>query len=326
MSKNDEEVTNNDLTKARNPEPICYGIEFKFHVLQFILLLHGNNKFTSNNALNAYLYAKENFPKFFKNYMDEISLVMTLLLFQQPSNVDDQAQEAMIKRVSELILRMKEVFENEKDTKKNEHGEVLFISEILANFEHINSYHSVFVNVANDFISEYCKDLKLSNDSSLFQSILAGFLNLPSFYKYNKIQLKLNKSKTTENSATSKTENAGYLEAPYDYDIPFQLPDSNRFLFNYHPIFICPITKEQLVPVFSPENLHTNDPRYRKPQHHERQIVHNNPVVVLNFCQHLALKESVWQLSKKGTDIFKCHYCYKKHKFSDVTEAYFIDI
>ena len=70
-------------------------------------------------------------------------------------------------------------------------GEAKFVYELLANFENIHESSSLFTNLANEFIAEYCKDLKLSNDSSLFQSVLAGHIYLPSFYKYNQIQLKL---------------------------------------------------------------------------------------------------------------------------------------
>ena len=70
--------------------------------------------------------------------------------------------------------------------------------------------------------------------------------------------------------------------------------------------FICPVSREQLIPIT--ENGYTTQ------------------AVVLNYCQHLVLRDSIWHLSKKGIDIFKCHYCYKKHKYSDVTDAYFIDL
>ena len=44
-----------------------HDIEFKFHMLQFTILLNGeNSSFTLDNALKAYLYSKDNFPNSLK--------------------------------------------------------------------------------------------------------------------------------------------------------------------------------------------------------------------------------------------------------------------
>lgn len=303
-----------------------YDIEFKFHMLQFTILLNGeNSSFTLDNALKAYLYSKDNFSKFFKDYINEISPLMTLLLFRTDKDtetLDDFSKKHMVTTVKSFITKMKQGFymENERNQRGMGHGgEAKFVYELLANFENIHDSGNLFTNLANEFIAEYCKDLKLSNDSSLFQSVLAGHIYLPSFYKYNQIQLKLKKlklvsgSKLSEdssgvsNSTNSISDNqVENFVATYHFELPFQLPDSNRFLFKYHPIFICPVSREQLIPIT--ENGYTTQ------------------AVVLNYCQHLVLRDSIWHLSKKGIDIFKCHYCYKKHKYSDVTDAYFIDL
>ncbi|CUM67792.1 uncharacterized protein PRCAT00005498001 [Priceomyces carsonii] len=306
-------------------------IEFKFHMLQFALLLNNGSSFNLDNALQAYLYSKEHFSRFFVDYLHEISPMLTLLLFKtsRDDDDDDYARKHMVNLLSEFTNKMKLCFRMDQDNNRTVNGSSMFVGELLANFEHLHSNPSIFVNLANEFISEYCKDLKLSNDSSLFQSILAGFINLPSFYKYNKIQMKLSKIKNDPEVEGSKIDRPTILEADYSYDLPFQLPDSSRFLFKYHPIFICPISKEQLIPVTN--NLHyDSDDKHKKKKKRSTLDPSSNTalnlVVVLNFCQHLALRESVWQISKKGTEIFNCHYCYKKHKFSDVSEAYFIDL
>ncbi|CAX44690.1 conserved hypothetical protein [Candida dubliniensis CD36] len=303
-----------------------YDIEFKFHMLQFTILLNGeNSSFTLDNALKAYLYSKDNFSKFFKDYINEISPLMTLLLFRTDKDtetLDDFSKKHMVTTVKSFITKMKQGFymENERNQRGMGHGgEAKFVYELLANFENIHDSGNLFTNLANEFIAEYCKDLKLSNDSSLFQSVLAGHIYLPSFYKYNQIQLKLKKLKSVSgsklsedssgvsNSTNSISDNqVENFVATYHFELPFQLPDSNRFLFKYHPIFICPVSREQLIPIT--ENGYTTQ------------------AVVLNYCQHLVLRDSIWHLSKKGIDIFKCHYCYKKHKYSDVTDAYFIDL
>lgn len=328
-------------------------IEFKFHMLQFTILLNEDQtkpSFDPDRVLEAYLYAKENFSKFFKDYLHEISPLMTLLLFKT-TQYEENSQQYMTNMLSEFISKMKQSFNADQNNRTGQYKQSQFIGEILASFENIHGNQSIFVNLSNEFISDYCKDLNLSNDSSIFQSVLAGFINLPSFYKYNKIQMKLNKvSKASQSIATlptaendtTRNNSASYsisnnnativnFEASYHYDLPFQLPDSNKFLFNYHPIFICPVSKEQLIPItlddeFQLEQEHIAKNKKMTQANADILSFMQNPVVVLKFCQHLALRDSVWQLSKKGSEIFKCHYCYKKHKFSDVSDAYFIDL
>ncbi|KAK6463240.1 CTLH/CRA C-terminal to lish motif domain-containing protein [Scheffersomyces coipomensis] len=302
------------------------NIEFKFHMLQFVLLLN------TTNALDAYLYSKDNFSKFIKEYLYGISPLMTLLLINVNPNPEKYVNDKML---GELVSKLRHSFNSERERKKTNQEEFKFVSELLDNFQTIHQNQAMFVNIANEFISEYCKDLKLSNDSSLFQSILAGHIYLPSFYKYNQIQSKLPTTIINDGDDKKNEVQLVNFEATYHFDLPFQLPDSNRFIFNYHPIFICPISREQSIPI---TEISENQDEEHKNKKKKRSYLDSNnssnnssgaianPVVVLSQCQHLALRESVWHLSKKGTEIFKCHYCYKKHKFSDVTEAYFIDL
>lgn len=324
---------NQSILSNQTPPDHFNNIEFKFHMLQFIILLNGSHAdFNLDDVFAAYEYAKDNFGRFFHDYLNEISPLVILLLFKtnNPSEYDEFSKKDMINAVKGFIERMKIGFNLENDKKSNHTDEVKFISELLASFEHIHNNQSIFVNISNEFISEYCKDLKLSNDSSLFQSILAGHIYLPSFYKYNQIQTKLAKFKSTPSDksrsksaspdqSSPKQELVVNNVATYHNDLPFQLPDTNRFLFNYHPIFICPVSREQLIPI-TEHIIEQNGKKY---------IVDNpmvSQVVVLKYCQHLALRDSVYHLSKKGTDLFKCHYCYKKHKYSEVTDGYFIDL
>ncbi|EGW35025.1 uncharacterized protein SPAPADRAFT_58157 [Spathaspora passalidarum NRRL Y-27907] len=339
--KYNEQVAKNGMSTTSTDDNAS-NIEFKYHMLQFTILFNGkDSSFGLDDALAAYLYSKDNFSRFFKDYLHEISPLMTLLLFKTKTNDDDDAfsRKHMVSVVRGFIERIKQGFDMENDSRNSlNQGETKFVSELLNSFENIHSNQSLFVNISNEFISEYCKFLKLSNDSSLFQSILAGHIYLPSFYKYNQIQSKLTKIKAVPDStkmeesssstATHKAENdvINYT-ATYHFELPFQLPDSNRFLFNYHPIFICPVSREQLIPITETMVEAIKDEEGRRKR--KRYLVENpltTQVVVLEFCKHLALKDSVYHLSKKGTEIFKCHYCYKKHKYTDVTPAYFIDL
>lgn len=332
-------------------------IEFKFHILQFILLLNGDKDNPSTTSLEsaaeAYMYSKEYFPRFSKEYIHELSPLMTLLLFKTDRDSDDDfAKKHVFSLLTDLANKMKQTYDLYKEKKKDRASESQFLGELLANFQNIHLQQHLFINLSNEFISEYCKDMKLSNDSSLFQAMLAGFINLPNFQKYSLLQKKLGKTSKASvslDSAARPDINPGNnnpptnratsdsnikrvnVEAPYNFDLPFLLPDSNRFLFKYHPIFICPVSKEQLIP------LTTNSSSLSEAEHKRKKKKKGsndpdplnfvyNPVVVLEHCQHLALRDSIWQLSKRGADNFKCHYCYKKHQFSDVSDGYFIDL
>ncbi|KAM9936525.1 hypothetical protein OXX80_003941 [Metschnikowia pulcherrima] len=297
---------------------------FKFHMLQFVLLLAGetylskdtineienttrNACFGTESALAAYTYAKTHFPALFKDHIDDISPVISLLLFKTTNDSADH--------VTLLKKKIHQAFLHSCEAKKRHSVETRFVGEILANFDKIHEMDGFFDLLAAEFVKEFCKGLGLSTESSLFQAVLAGHVNLPNFYKYSQLQAKLRRKP----------------DATAGADLPCSLSSRNQFLFTFHPIFICPISKEQLVPLVSVAKVSDADAHDRKRKQifvspTEVLVSPSNPVVVFEHCRHLALKESVRHLTKNGAETFKCHYCYKKHKLSDVSEAYFIDL
>ncbi|KAI5969494.1 hypothetical protein CANMA_001562 [Candida margitis] len=311
-------------------------VEFKFHMLQFIILLNGKErKFTANDALEAYFYSREHFSKFLKDYLNELAPLMSLILFNSDSGIENfSRQKHKEVAISNFIEKLKQGFaiEAEEVLNNGRQGQAEFVAELLNSFNNIHENEELFANLSHDFVAEYCKDLKLSSDSSLFQSILAGHIYLPSFYKYNQIELKMKRFNDRTKSGQSEKDIIMNNVASFHFELPFQLPDSNRFLFRNHPIFICPVTREQSIPlsetIEEPISVHYDDKDQAVTR--KRKVAVDNPlntqVVALKYCNHLALKESVWHLSKKGIDVFKCPYCYKKHKFTDVVDAYFIDL
>lgn len=305
-----------------------HDISFRFHVLQFVLLLCGNKTPNEDSSLpysafEAYNYAKTHFSRYIKDFVEEISPIMTLLLFRPTTGGLEE----------DLQLRFKETFLKAYTcgncSKKRHAKEVQFVQEILTSFDNIHENHMLFENLANEFVAEFSASLLLSSELSLFQSLLAGFVNIPNFYKYNNLQRRLSRGSRPSFGALDEEKPVSF--APSTQDLPFQLPDTNRFLFRYHPIFICPVSKEQLVPLSSvtkitEEDIVENKKDYMPISATQKLLPMSNPVVVFNHCRHVALKDSVKNLSKGGSEVFKCHYCYKKHKLSDVSEAYFIDL
>ncbi|SCU95311.1 LANO_0E09978g1_1 [Lachancea nothofagi CBS 11611] len=113
------------------------------------------------------------------------------------------------------------------------------------------------------FTREYCARNSLPFDSSLFLVVMSGIMSFQFFIKYRTLQAARHVDWTTEN------------ELPFNV----KLPD---FLTNFHPIFICPVLKEETT---------KENPPYALP------------------CHHIISKFSLDKLSKNGTCNFKCPYC-----------------
>lgn len=293
--------------QTQNPAPQSpmEQILLKLHFLQFALYLSGDGSATS--GVQAYIYGKEHFPQYFKNYINEIAPAMTLLLYC-PTMVADHGNADLRTKITEAYT--------ESVNRRSGHATRMdrFLVDLLQDFDHMHLRQDVFDTLAHEFSVEFCAGMALSGESALFESVLAGFVNLPNFYKYSQLQKRLGRQADAAPS-----------------ELPFQLPDKNHFLFRHHPIFICPVSKEQLIPLSSRVLASEEDMRDRKRRAvlvsaTEKLVPMANPVVVFDHCRHLALKDSVRSLTKGGTEVFKCHYCYKKHRLQDVSDAYFVDL
>lgn len=313
--------------------PSQRDLAFKFHVLQFALLLCGqcsSQKNTPDNApidpsshaFDAYMYAKRHFPAYIADFFDEISPMMTLLLMRPSVDpIDSSSLRDLLYKAYESRSR--------RPATASRASESRFVHDILRSFGFFHENNDLFDALASDFMSLFCILQGLSSQLCLFQSLLAGFINIPNFYKYNNLQRRL--SRGSRPSFGAFDEEKPVSLTPSKHDLPFQLPDTNRFLFRFHPIFICPVSKEQLMPLttvskITPKDIMEAKGKFVKYATNKKLEPMGNPVVVFNHCRHVALKDSVRNLSKGGSEVFKCHYCYKKHKLSEVKEAYFIDL
>lgn len=113
------------------------------------------------------------------------------------------------------------------------------------------------------FTKEYCLQNNLPFDSPLFLIVLSGVISFQYFIKYTSIRATAHVDWTTED------------ELPFDVQLP-------EFLSHFHPIFICPVLKEETT---------QENPPYSLP------------------CHHILSKKSLDRLSKNGTSTFKCPYC-----------------
>lgn len=296
-------------TQDPAPRSRMEEILLKLHLLQFVLCLNDDSPSggTSFRGFRAYMYGKSNLPPYFKNYMNKISPALTLML-HDPMRDSSSHYADFLRKITQTFI----------DDVNSQPGRATrmdrFLIDLLQDFDKINLRQDIFDTLAHEFAVEFCGDMALPGESALFESVLAGFVNLPNFYKYSQLQKRI-----------------GRHAAEVPSELPFQLPDKNHFLFRHHPIFICPVSKEQLVPLStrvlaSEDELHDRKRRAIFVSPTEKLVPMANPVVVFDHCRHLALKDSVRNLTKGGTEMFKCHYCYKKHKLLDVSDAYFIDL
>ncbi|KAK2030211.1 hypothetical protein LZ31DRAFT_566831 [Colletotrichum somersetense] len=130
---------------------------------------------------------------------------------------------------------------------------------------------TAFDDVALSFTREFCSLLGLSAESPLYVAVTAGAIALPQLIKYTTYM----KAKRTEWT----TENELAFETP--------LPRS----MIYHPIFVCPVSKEQ--------------------------TTEQNPPMMLP-CGHVICKESLQRLTKGSR--FKCPYCPNEGHIKDARE------
>lgn len=127
-------------------------------------------------------------------------------------------------------------------------------------YKHIFEIDSAFDDVSTSFTREFCSLLGLSAESPLYIAVTAGSIALPRLIKYTTYM----KEKKTEWT----TENELAFETP--------LPPSMIF----HPIFVCPVSKEQ--------------------------TTEHNPAMMLP-CGHVICRESLHNIAKGSR--YKCPYC-----------------
>ncbi|SCV03239.1 LAME_0H08834g1_1 [Lachancea meyersii CBS 8951] len=128
------------------------------------------------------------------------------------------------------------------------------------------------------FTQEYCARNGLPFNSSLFLVVMSGIISFQFFIKYRTLQAARHIDWSTEN------------ELPFNV----KLPD---FLTSFHPVFICPVLKEETT---------TENPPYALP------------------CHHIISKFSLDKLSKNGTCNFKCPYCPLTAARSKTTKVNFV--
>ncbi|CAI4350481.1 BCN_G0011460.mRNA.1.CDS.1 [Saccharomyces cerevisiae] len=128
------------------------------------------------------------------------------------------------------------------------------------------------------FIKEYCAAKHIFFDSPLFLIVLSGLISFQFFIKYKTIRELAHVDWTTKD------------ELPFDV----KLPD---FLTHFHPIFICPVLKEETT---------TENPPYSL------------------ACHHIISKKALDRLSKNGTITFKCPYCPVNTSMSSTKKVRFV--
>ncbi|WAO84302.1 Hypothetical protein NCS54_00151100 [Fusarium falciforme] len=127
-------------------------------------------------------------------------------------------------------------------------------------YKHIFEIDSAFEDVAMSFTREFCSLLGLSAESPLYIAVTAGSIALPRLIKYTTYMREKKTEWTTENELAFETP----------------LPES----MIYHPIFVCPVSKEQ--------------------------TTQDNPPMMLP-CGHVICRESLHNITKAAR--YKCPYC-----------------
>lgn len=127
-------------------------------------------------------------------------------------------------------------------------------------YRQVFEINSAFDDVAVSFTRDFCSLLGLSAESPMYMAVTAGSIALPRLIKYTAYMREKKTEWTTENELAFETP----------------LPES----MIYHPIFVCPVSKEQ-----------TTD---------------QNPAMMLP-CGHVVCRDSLHRIAKGSR--YKCPYC-----------------
>jgi hypothetical protein len=127
-------------------------------------------------------------------------------------------------------------------------------------YKHIFQIDTAFEDVSMSFTREFCSLLGLSAESPLYMAVTAGAIALPRLIKYTTYMKEKKTEWTTEN------------------ELAFETPLPEPMI--YHPIFVCPVSKEQ--------------------------TTEQNPAMMLP-CGHVICKESLHNIAKGSR--YKCPYC-----------------
>ena len=143
-------------------------------------------------------------------------------------------------------------------------------------------YRQIFHNVgawddlASSFTREFCSLLGLSADSPLYIAATAGAIALPTLLKLQTIMKEKRTEWTTQHELPVRCPLPADMPTLILQQVEIPLPPSYQF----HSIFVCPVSKEQ-----------TTD---------------QNPPMMMP-CGHVIAQESLMRLSKGSR--FKCPYC-----------------
>ncbi|OAY33532.1 protein RMD5 homolog [Manihot esculenta] len=130
--------------------------------------------------------------------------------------------------------------------------------------------------VADELTRQFCYLLGQSFESPLSVTIAAGFQGLPPLLKFMNVM------------AGKKLEWQSMKQLP----VPMELDKE----FQFHPIFVCPVSKEQ-----------SSD---------------ENPPMLMS-CGHVLCKQSVNKMSKNSSKTFKCPYCPSDIDAAQCRQLYF---
>lgn len=127
-------------------------------------------------------------------------------------------------------------------------------------YAHLFDVKAAFEEVSLTFTRDFCSLLGLSAESPLYMAVTAGAMSLPQVLKFLRIQ----------------TQKVGWTTMD---EMPFETPLPDSMVF--HPIFVCPVLKEQ--------------------------TTSKNPPVLLQ-CGHVICQAAFSRISSRQT-AFKCPYC-----------------